>query len=119
MAIDGVGLMSRRTEAATARPLQRIGNLLQPRSAVVLGVSAKGANPGRIILRNLKRSPGVREDGLFVVHHSEASIDGVACRPTLQDLPAKVDLAVVCIPAEARGTPSPNWWIMIWPSPSS
>ncbi len=100
VAIDGVGLVSRRVWPAHRRPLARIGKLLRPRSAVVLGVSARAANPGRIILQNLLRSPGVDREKIFLVHPKESVIDGVPCYGEVSELPEKVDLAVVCIPAE-------------------
>jgi len=100
VAIDGVGLVSRRTWPRTLRPLGRIDHLLAPRSAVVLGASAKGANPGRIIMNNLKRSPGIATDRLYAIHPHQQEIDGVPCLRSLADLPEKVDLVVVCIPAE-------------------
>jgi len=99
VAIDGVGLVSDRKWPRPDRPLPLIGNLLHPRSAAVLGVSARGANPGRIIMRNLKRSQGVPPERLHVVHPEHDSIDGVACVRRIADLPERVDLAVVCIPA--------------------
>ncbi|MBK6898010.1 MAG: acetate--CoA ligase family protein [bacterium] len=99
VAIDGVALLSRRRWPAPDRPLARIGELLHPRSAAVLGASARGDNPGRVILNNLKRSRGVAASRLHVVHPKETAIDGVACVPSVRDLPEKVDLAVVCIPA--------------------
>lgn len=99
VAIDGVGLVSRRKWPAGQRPLARIGNLLRPRSAAVLGVSSRGANPGRIILQNLLRSPGMKAGNLHIVHPAETEIDGVACSASVAELPGKVDLAVVCIPA--------------------
>ncbi len=100
VALDGVGLVSRRKWSEAPRPLARIDNLLAPRSAVVMGVSARGANPGRIILDNLLRSAGPVKERLWVVHPSEDSIAGVPCVATVADLPQKVDLAVVSIPAE-------------------
>jgi len=100
VAIDGVGLVSRRRWPEGTRPLHRVGNLLDPRSAVVLGASAKGTNPGRIILNNLRRSPGVDPRRLHGIHPQQDAIDGVPCLRSLADLPEKVDLAVVCIPAE-------------------
>jgi acyl-CoA synthetase (NDP forming) len=100
VALDGVGLVSRRRWPAAGRTVSRIVPLLDPKSAVVLGVSAKGANPGRIILDNLRRSPGVDSSRLYVVHHEAKEIDGVPCFPSVGDLPEKVDLAVVSVPAE-------------------
>jgi acyl-CoA synthetase (NDP forming) len=100
VALDGVGLVGQPTGAVVPRPTQRIAPLLSPRSAIVMGVSSKGANPGRIILDNLKRSDGPVRDNLAVIHPREQEIDGVPCYPSCADLPRKVDLAVVAIPAE-------------------
>jgi len=100
IALDGVGLVSDREWPLANRPLNKIKPLLEPQSAVVMGVSSKGANPGRIILDNLKRSEGPVRDNLSVIHPREKDIAGVPCYPTCTDLPGKVDLAVVAIPAE-------------------
>jgi len=100
VALDGVGLVSRRRWPGGRRTLGRMAALLRPASAVVVGVSARGANPGRIILDNLRRSAGVAADRLWVVHHEADGIDGVPCVRSVADLPAKVDLAVVAVPAE-------------------
>lgn len=100
VALDGVGLVSQATWEEVNRPLSKISPLLEPQSAVVMGVSSKGANPGRIILDNLKRSEGPVRDNLAVIHPREQSIAGVTCYPSCAALPDKVDLAVVAIPAE-------------------
>jgi len=100
VALDGVGMVSQENWTPVTRPVQRIKPLLEPRSAVVMGVSSKGANPGRIILDNLKRSEGAVRDNLAVIHPREQEIAGVPCYPSCSELPGKVDLAVVAIPAE-------------------
>ena len=100
VALDGVGLVSRGKWVVGQRPVCRIEALLRPRSAVVMGVSAKAANPGRIILGNLLKSEGIDTSRLYVVHHREKEIDGVPCVPSVEDLPEKCDLAVVAIPAQ-------------------
>ena len=99
-ALDGVGLVSRRKWLRGQRPLGRIDTLLRPHSAVVMGVSAQGVNPGRIILANLQESAGLDPARLYVVHHREKEIDGVPCVSEVRELPEKCDLAVVSIPAE-------------------
>jgi len=101
VALDGVGLLSRRRWAPARRPLAKIAPLLEPRSAVVMGVSARGDNPGRIILRNLLASTCVERERLAVIHPEERSIDGVPCFPGLAALPWKADLAVIALPAAA------------------
>ncbi|HOX26213.1 MAG TPA: acetate--CoA ligase family protein [Candidatus Krumholzibacteria bacterium] len=100
VALDGVGLVSERRWPDVARPVAKIRPLLEPQSAVVMGVSSRGTNPGRIILENLLRSDGPVRDNLAVIHPKEARIAGVPCYRTCAELPAKVDLAVVAIPAE-------------------
>ncbi len=100
VALDGVGLISRAKWENESRPVTKIKPLLSPRSAVVLGVSAKGLNPGRIILENLKKSEGIDQKRLYVVHHKEDSISGVQCFRDISKLPEKCDLAVISVPAQ-------------------
>jgi len=101
VAIDGVGRIVRRGETAPARPLATIDRLLHPRSAAIVGVSARGANPGRIILDNLLSGSDIPRERLWVVHPTEREIAGVPCVPSFAALPQPVDLAVISIPAEA------------------
>lgn len=98
-ALDGVARASRRKWPRRRRPLERVRALLDPRSAVVLGVSAKGHNPGRIILDNLRRSPSVASDRLYVVHPTQADIGGIPCFSEIAALPERCDLAVIALPA--------------------
>ncbi len=100
VAVDGTGSLSRRKHALRRRPLEKIRNLMKPRSAVVVGASARGMNPGRIILGNLKNSEGIDNGKVYAVHPKEKSIDGLPCVAGLEDLAEPVDLAVVSIPAE-------------------
>lgn len=101
VAADGKARLSSRRLSPTPRPLGKISRLLAPKSAAVIGASASGMNPGRIILKNLKQSEGVAYGHLWAVHGKEASIDGVPCVPSVADLPETVDLAVVSVPAPA------------------
>lgn len=100
IAVDGKGRIGRSTASLPKRPLGKVKNLLEPKSAAVLGASASAMNPGRIILRNLKTSEGIRYGHLWAVHPKEESIDGIPCVRTVAELPESVDLAVVSIPAE-------------------
>lgn len=101
LVVDGKARLSRKSApAATPRPLHKIAKLVDPKSAAVIGASASGANPGRIILRNLRSAEGIRYGSLVAVHPGATSIDGVPCVPRVEDLPEKVDLAVVALPAE-------------------
>jgi len=80
------------------RPVDKIDHLLQPASAAVIGVSEKGMNNGRIILRNLL-SNGFDPGRLYVVKSGIAELDGCRCVPDVASLPEKVDLFVLVIPA--------------------
>lgn len=100
IAVDGKGRIGRSTTTLPRRPLSKVKNLLEPKSAAVLGASANAMNPGRIILRNLKASEGIRYGHLWAVHPKEETIDGIPCVRTVADLPQPVDLAVISIPAE-------------------
>lgn len=100
IAVDGKGRIGRATATLPRRPLRKVKRLLEPKSAAVLGASGSAMNPGRIILRNLKASEGIRYGQLWAVHPKEEAIDGIPCVRTVADLPRTVDLAVVSIPAE-------------------
>lgn len=100
VAVDGVARIEPLPPIAPARPLEKIASLLAPRSALVMGASSKGANPGRIILHNLRAAEGLDYGGLYAIHPREERIEGVPCLPSLDALPHPVDLAVVAIPAE-------------------
>jgi acyl-CoA synthetase (NDP forming) len=99
VAADGKARLSDRRAVPGRRPLEKIENLLAPRSAVVFGASAREINPGRIILRNLKVSETIAYGSLRAVHPRADTIDGVPCVRAASGLQAPVDLAVVAIPA--------------------
>jgi len=88
--------------AQIARPTANIGKILQPKSAAIIGVSEKGLNNGRIILRNLLEN-GFDSKRLYVIKTGVERIDGCICVPDVASLPEKVDLFVLVIPAS--GTP--------------
>ena len=80
------------------RPVAKIDRILAPRSAAVIGVSDKGMNNGRIILRNLIEN-GFDTTRLYVVKAGTDQVDGCRCVPDIASLPEKVDLFVLVIPA--------------------
>jgi acyl-CoA synthetase (NDP forming) len=100
VAADGKGRISERRVARPSRPIRKIRKLLEPESAAVFGASTTAMNPGRIILRNLKASEGLRYGKLWAVHPKAAAVDGVPCVTRAHDLPEAVDMAVIAIPAE-------------------
>jgi acyl-CoA synthetase (NDP forming) len=80
------------------RPVAKIDRILAPRSAAVIGVSDKGMNNGRIILRNLIEN-GFDTKRLYVIKAGTDQVDGCRCVPDVASLPEKVALFVLVIPA--------------------
>lgn len=80
------------------RPLSRAAAMLRPARMAVMGVSSRGENPGRIVLRNTLAA-GMPPSQLTVIKPGEQTVDGVACMPDLTALPQPVDLLVLAVPA--------------------
>jgi acyl-CoA synthetase (NDP forming) len=98
VALDALLRFTRVPEpAAPARPLGKIANLLAPSSIAVVGVSER-MNPGRIILRNILKR-GFPPERVTVVKPGLERLDGCRCVPSLADLPGRVDLVVLSVPA--------------------
>jgi len=99
VAVDALVKFSQRKVIATPRPIQKLKRLLEPRSALVVGVSASSSNVGRIILRNLIEGGGVPKERIYILHPRESQIDGCRCFASIDQIPEQVDMAVVTIPA--------------------
>jgi acyl-CoA synthetase (NDP forming) len=99
VAVDGLLRFDDHKFVWPPRPVARIRKLLEPKSAVVIGASATVKNPGRIILDNLVAGEGIPKDRIYALHPEASEIGGVPAFKGLSDLPDKVDLAVVCVPA--------------------
>ncbi|MGE0455681.1 MAG: acetate--CoA ligase family protein [Vicinamibacteria bacterium] len=100
VALDGLARLHRPALLAPPRPLAGLRCLFRPQSAAVAGVSSESVNVGRVILRNLVEGGGVARERVFAIHPRAAEIDGCRAVPSLQALPAPVDLAVIALPAE-------------------
>jgi acyl-CoA synthetase (NDP forming) len=92
------GIGGDQPEVWPPRPLQKLTSLYEPRTIAVAGVSEKGMNVGRIILRNLLRD-GFPTDRIAVIKPGADAIDGCTCVPAISSLPARVDLLVLAISA--------------------
>jgi acyl-CoA synthetase (NDP forming) len=89
------------------RPISKIQQLLQPKSAAVIGASEKNhSKPANTILRNLlDANTGIKA---FVVHPratTDMRIEDCECISSLVEIPAcneasRVDLLVVAVPAD-------------------
>ncbi len=100
VALDGLARLHRPEPPMPARPVAALRHLLTPHSAVVIGASADGMNPGRIILRNLAEGGGIARDRVWAIHPRAAEIDGCQAFPSLAALPEPADLAVVSVAAD-------------------
>jgi len=97
--LDGLCKFTRPGAISASRPAHKIEQLLLPRSIAVIGVSAKGMNMGRIILRNIINC-GFAKDRLYVVRPGQDEIDGIRCVPEVASLPEKVDMFVMAVGAD-------------------
>lgn len=99
IALDVLARLGPGTEpvAPPPRPLRKLRHMLQPDSLAIVGVSER-VNPGRVILGNLIAG-GFDRDRIFVVKPDTRIIDGCACVPDLESLPAKIDLLVLAVAA--------------------
>jgi acyl-CoA synthetase (NDP forming) len=100
VALDGLARLHRPEPLLPARPVAELRRLLTPSSAVVVGASAEGLNPGRIILRNLVEGGGVPRERIWAIHPRAAEIDGCRAFASLADLPEPADLAIVSVAAD-------------------
>jgi indolepyruvate ferredoxin oxidoreductase beta subunit len=96
--LDGRGRLGPVAATPPARPIEKIRNLLDPKSIAVMGVSAKSHNFGRVIVNNVKRC-GFPLKHLYIVKDQEQQIDGVQCVPSVAALPEPVDMLVMALPA--------------------
>ena len=93
-----VRLSAERVTPDDDRPIEKLRNLLEPRSIAILGVSRQ-LNPGRIILKNVLRA-GFDSSKIYVVKPGETEIEGCRCYPGLEALPERVDLLIVALSAD-------------------
>ena len=84
--LDGLLRFRDAEEPVAARPGPSIGALLQPQSIGIIGVSTKGANMGRIILRNILQA-GFDKSRITVVRPDVSEIDGVRCVADIASMP--------------------------------
>jgi len=96
--LDGVCQFRPARRRHEPRSIDKIGSLLKPQSAAVIGVSERSQNMGRIILGNII-SAGFDKDRVHIVHPTASEIDGVPCVAGVSNLPDKVDLFVVAVGA--------------------
>jgi len=96
--VDGVCSFGPPRTGRPARPIAKIDRLLRPRSAAVIGASAKSMNMGRIILNNMVKA-GFPQEKALVIRSDVEQLDGVRCVPSIPEIQGKVDLLVVAVGA--------------------
>jgi acyl-CoA synthetase (NDP forming) len=99
LALDGLMKFRRKSELPLARPHASIDALLHPSSIGLIGVSSKGMNMGRIILRNVLQV-GFDPKRTYVVRPGLEELDGVRCVPSIEALPERVDVFVLAVNAD-------------------
>ena len=77
---------------------RNLKKILRPRSIAVVGASNKPKRVSYVVLKNLLDAGF--EGAIYPVHPHYDNVQWVTAYPTVADLPEKVDLAVVCTPAE-------------------
>jgi len=98
IALDALCKLGRgRNPESAARPLEKLGQLLHPRSVGVIGVSEK-VNPGHIIVKNMLRE-GLGRENIHVVKPGATEILGCRCYADVASLPERMDLIILSIDA--------------------
>jgi acyl-CoA synthetase (NDP forming) len=77
--------------------------LLAPRSVAVVGASPRAGSAGHTLMTVLRREEFPGE--LYLVNPRYEEIEGLACYPSVAELPAPPDLVVMCM-ADARLEPA-------------
>ncbi len=72
--------------------------LLEPRSVGVIGASERESSLGNVVIRNMLAS-GFK-GRLFAVNPKHDQVLGVPCYPTVEDVPHRLDLAVIAVGPE-------------------
>ncbi len=72
-----------------------LNNFFYPRTVALIGATDKPAKPGRAILENLDQFNGV----VYPVNPKHSMLLGHRCFASVKDIPDKIDLAVIALPA--------------------
>jgi acyl-CoA synthetase (NDP forming)/GNAT superfamily N-acetyltransferase len=91
--LDSVAVRESRADVASLRPL------LQPATVAVIGAGRRRGTVGREILRNIVT--GGFTGTVYPVNPRATSMEGLHCLASVDDLPERVDLAVLAVPPAA------------------
>jgi acyl-CoA synthetase (NDP forming) len=89
-----------------SKSARKLDAFFNPSSIAVVGATKKVGKAGYVIFRNLatNKSRGVFEGELYPVNPNEDSIFDLRCYPSIKDIPRKVELIVVIVPAKVVAT---------------
>ena len=91
--LEALAAREERADVASLAPV------LVPRSVAVVGAGRGTGSVGHAVLSNLVRAGFTGR--LAAVNPHASQVCGVACYPSVEELPEPVDLAVLCVPAPA------------------
>ncbi|MEE4111995.1 MAG: CoA-binding protein, partial [Desulfobacteraceae bacterium] len=97
--LDGMCRFTKPGNIPAARPYQKIGTLLHPRTIGLIGVSPTRINFGRVILNNILAN-GYSPADIRIIRPGLESFEGIACVPDLASLDCRLDLFVVAVGSE-------------------
>lgn len=89
--------MNNRIIRTNEETVESISSLLNPKSIVILGASAKPGSSARNIIKTLKLNGFKGEINLL--GRNKADIDGIEIKTNLDELPKGIDLGILAIPA--------------------
>ncbi|HVZ18810.1 MAG TPA: CoA-binding protein, partial [Terriglobales bacterium] len=81
-----------------SEPQNPLTAFFRPRSVAVVGATEEPASVGCTIISNLKRQ-GSFGGGIFPVNPKRSDVFGMRCYPSIGEVPAHIDLAVIATPA--------------------
>ncbi len=77
---------------------RNLDKLFDPKSVAVIGASNTKGSVGYILLRNLI---GAEYEGVvYPVNRTAMSVQGIQAYPTISQVPRKIDLAIIAVPAK-------------------
>ncbi len=72
--------------------------LFNPASVALIGATDKEGKVGNVLLKNLLSS---FQGKIFPINPKKASIYEIPCYPSVKDVPERIDLAIIAVPAKA------------------
>jgi len=86
------------TDVAAHVSFEAVGRLLRPKSVAIVGISEDGGSMGGRSLLNIEALKYAGE--IHLVSRTSRSVRGRPCVDTIDDLPDRVDAAIIALPAK-------------------